>query len=190
MSWEPPPVVKRMVWVFDGSLPSPFDIYLNDRVTVSAGLVLTQYTVTGTPLSGSLPVTPFIYLQMDHMLAGLTLSGCVSHEKQKTIIREPVLPNIDAIMGIPPDATHVALIGATTNVQMQPGKHVGIMKGGETRALRVHVRDFIGRDHEPVNNKLFDWAIFEFEIQETPHARNPLFLVNKVPSIQQTLDTI
>jgi hypothetical protein len=189
MSWEPPPVIKRMVWVLDGSLDSPFDIQLNDRVTMSAGLVMTQYTVLNTPVTGTVPDTPFIYLQMGHMLSGVTLSGCVSHEQRKIIVQDPP-PNIDAIVGIPMDATHVALSGANTNVWMQPGKHVGIMKGGETRGFKVHVRDYIGRDHSASDNKLFDWAIFEFEIQETPHARNPLYLTNKVPTIQQTLDTI
>lgn len=190
MSWEPQPVIKRMVWVLDGSLNSPFDINLNDRVTASAGLVMTQYTVLNTPVTGTVPNTPFIYFQMGPMLTGVTLSGCVSHEKRKIIPQEDPLPDIDAIVGIPPDATHIALVGANTNVQMQPGKHVGIMKGGETRAFKIHVRDYIGRDHSASTNKLFDWAIIEFEIQETPHARNPLYLTNKVPTIQQTLDTI
>lgn len=190
MSWEPPPYVKRMVVWLDGSLNSPFDIDLNDRVTASAGLAMTQYTVLNTPVSDGVPLTPFIYLQMGHMLSGITMSGCVSHEKRKIIPQGEGQPDLDAIVGIPPDATHVALSGANTNVFMQPGKHVGVVKGGETRAFKLHVRDYIGRDHNSSSNKLFDWAIFEFEIQETPHARNPLWLTNKVPSIQQTLDTI
>jgi hypothetical protein len=180
MSWEPQPVIKRMVWVLDGSLNSPFDINLNDRVTASAGLVMTQYTVLGAPVTGTIPNSPFLYFQMGHMLAGLTLSGCVSNSFAKS----------GDIITVPPDATHIALAGANTNVQLQPGKHVGTMKGGETRAFKLHVRDMTGADHSASTNKLFDWAIIEFEIQETPHARNPLYLTNKVPTIQQTLDTI
>lgn len=191
MSWEPPPTVKRMVWVLDGALNSPFEINLNDRVTVSAGLVMTQYTVLNTPVTSTVPNTPFLYFQIQHMMAGLTMSGCVSNQYRKIIppVIDPPTPGVDEYVGIPMDATHIALSGVNTNVQMQPGKHVGTMKGGETRTFRVHVRDYLNREHSSTN-KLFDWAIIEFEIHETPSARNPLYLVNKVPTIQQTLDTI
>lgn len=179
MSWEPQPTIKRMVWVLDGVLNSPFDIELNDRVTVSSGLVLTQYTVLGAPVTGAIPDSPVIYFQQGHMLAGgMTLSGCVSNTFAK---------GTDVIT-VPSDAMHIALSGANTNVQMQPGKHVGMMKGGETRAFKLYVRDMTGLDHS-ASNKLFDWAILEFEIHETPIARTPLYLINKVPTIQQTLDT-
>lgn len=181
MSWEPQPVIKRMVWVLDGTKDSPFDIELNDRVTMSAGVYMTQYTVLDAPVTSGIPNHPAIYLQMGHMLSGLTLSGCVSNTFDI---------NQNERVTIPMDATHVALSGANTNVQMQPGKQVGTMKGGETRAFKLHVRDMTGADHKASTNRLFRWAIFEFEIQETPHARNPLYLVNKVPTIQQTLDTI
>jgi hypothetical protein len=195
MSWEPPPTIKRMVWVLDGALNSPFEINLNDRVTVSAGLVMTQYTVLNTPVTSTVPNTPFLYFQIQHMMAGLAMSGCVSNQYRKIIpVPQPPppalpLPPIDEFVGIPMDATHIALTGVNTNVQMQPGKHVGTMKGGETRSFLVHVRDYLNREHSS-SNKLFDWAIIEFEIHETPSARNPLYLVNKVPTIQQTLDTI
>jgi len=192
MSWEPAPTIKRMVWVLDGSKDSPFEINLNDRVTVSSGLVMTQYTVLGAPATSEVPDSPFLYFQIRHMLAGgLTMSGCVSNQYRKVIPAQldPPRPEIDEFVGIPSDATHIALGGANTNVWMQPGKHVGTMKGGETRSFYVHVRDYLNREHHHTNNKLFDWAIIEFEIRETPHARNPLYLTSKVPSIQQTLDT-
>jgi hypothetical protein len=169
MSWEPSPTVRRMVWVLDGSKNSPFNIELNDRVKMSAAVNLVQYTVINTPVTGTTPNTPLLIFQPGPMLTGLQFSGCTSNV-------------------VPMDAFHVVLSEATTDKVISVGKKVGVMQGGEMRTMSLHVSDLSHNAHNATSNKLFDYCILEFEIAETPIARNPLWL-QKVPTIQQTLDT-
>ncbi len=168
-----PPRMKRIILVLDGSTGQSglFNLLLQEPLRESVTIGLSRYVVTNTPTtSGAIPDTPILDLHFNFANGAMNLTPCSSNT-------------------LASDSFILMLSGENTTQAFQPSLPLGDVRSGHVQQLIISVRDIAGAPHDPSTHKLFDWCVLELMAVETVMKRSPPYLL-KVPSIQQTFDTI
>jgi hypothetical protein len=163
-----PPVPKRLVFYFDGT-QSRFQFQINYPIKESISVGLRAFTVAGTPVTATIPDTPVLRVRFEN-------TGGFNINPQLSSFSE-----VDEIV--------LTLDGAITQTTYTPVMNIGTMMGGLRQHFLVNVADIAGVPHHATTNALFTYFVLELEVMETKMLTNPNWLL-KVPTIQQTLDTI
>lgn len=164
------PLHRRMTLVLDGSKSDFRQMKLDWNLRQSSSVVLVSYTVLNTPVTSSVPDTPFLSVDFESVSCGFELIPQISNYPVQHSI---VLP----------------LVGLNTQNNYSATMVLGEIRGSRLAEVNLRIKDATGTPHNASSNKLFDWVILELLIVESGREPTPLFLKD-IPTIQQTWNTI
>ncbi len=167
-----PPTQRRITLVLDGSagVGGRFTMTFKEPIRETNTLGLARYVVTNTPVTATVPNTPYLDVRFQFANGSFNLNPCVSNV-------------LDC------DSIPLLLGGLNTLQAMTPALPLGAMRSGHCQQVTITVHDVTGAPHDPSLNKLFNWCVIELVAVEQITKRTPDSL-NQVPSIQQVWDTI